>query len=548
MNASPIAETIYHNGTILTMEDSQPEADAVAVADGNILAVGSFADIDAYSGPETRMIDLKGTTLMPGFVDPHSHLAISSRKLVTVPMEPPPISGIASIADIHNALTAELATWTAPTDDRWLIGWGYDHAGLAEKRHPDCHDLDKVSTEVPIFLYHFSAHQSVVNSRALEILEIDADTPDPEGGVIAREADGRTPTGLLEETAQTSAVLLAMRSVVKHHDAADLIENAIDAYAAKGFTTAVECAGQPGDIKTFKRMAADGRLKMDVIAFPFFALFPPETVAEEYSPDYNNRFRVGGLKLLLDGGSPGRTAYLREPYHKQKPGETDYRGYARLAQAEINDIVARCHKAELPLIIHALGDAALDQCIAGLNVGQYVAPGRDRRTQLIHLQQVQEDQFDRLRELDVTCTFQVAHNYYFGDFHENVIYGPERTARLNPIASALKRGLSTTIHHDSPVHPIDQLFLVWTTVNRRTRSGKQIGAEQCISVLDALKACTINAAFQWREESRKGSLAPGKLADFVRLDRNPMTIDPMEIKDIRILETIKEGVPIYRAD
>ena len=540
------AQVIYRNGSILTMEDSQPTAEAVAVTDGVILAVGDDVDVMNLRGAGTETIDLAGATLLPGFIDSHSHMVISSRKLASVAMESPPIGGITSIAGMQAALRAELAR--APRrDDEWLVGWGYDHSGLAEGRHPDRDDLDQVATDIPIFLYHYSCHQAVVNSRGLEILGIDADMPDPEGGVIARKPGGQEPTGLLEETAMVSANLLAMRSLVEHADPMALVENAIDTYAAKGFTTVSECSARPGDVPLLQEMAQAGRLKLDVVAFPFYAFTPPEEVIELYRPDYDNHFRVGGLKLLLDGGSPGRTAYLRDPYHKQLPGEEGYRGYARVAQAEINDIVARCFKCDLPLIIHALGDAALDQCIAALNVGQYVAPGPDRRTQLIHLQQVQEDQYDRLRDLDVTLTFQVAHNYYFGDFHEEQIYGPARTARLNPIASALARGLSATIHHDSPVHPIDQLFLIWTVVNRLTRSDRVIGEGQRISGLEALKASTVDAAYQWREEDRKGSLAVGKLADFVLLDRNPLDIDPVEIKDIRVLETIKEGRTIYRA-
>ena len=541
-----VAQTIYRNGIILTMEDAQPTAQALAVTDGTISGLGSEDEVMSGSGAATEIIDLAGATVLPGFVDPHSHLVFSSRKLAAVAMDSPPIGDITCIADIQAALRGKLQHSPRQGED-WLIGWGYDHASLAEMRHPDKHDLDQVSTDVPIYLYHFSAHQAVVNSKALEILGIDANMPDPEGGVIVRQGDSQEPTGLLEETAMMGANLAAMRALEKQNDPMQLIENAIDAYAAEGFTTVTECGARPADIQLLEEMARAGRLKLDVAAFSFFAFTSPEEAVETYRPDYENHFRMAGFKLLLDGGSPGRTAYLREPYHKQLPGEVDYRGYARIAQGEINDIVTRCFKCDLPLIIHALGDAALDQCIAGLNVGHYVAPGQDRRTQLIHLQQVQEDQFDRLRDLDVTLTFQVAHNYYFGDFHEEHTYGPARTRRLNPIASALDRGLSATIHHDSPVHPIDQLLLVWSAVNRLTRSGRVIGPAQCISVLDALKASTINAAYQWREEDRKGSLAVGKLADLVLLERNPLDIAPVEIKDIAILETIKEGQTIYRA-
>jgi len=379
------AQAIYRNGTILTMEDGQPTAEAVAVADGKILGVGPEDAVMGHRGRETEIHDLAGATLMPGFVDSHSHMVVSSRKLAAVAMDSPPIGGITSIADIQAALRAELER-SPRQSEHWLIGWGYDHASLAERRHPDKHDLDQVSTDVPIFLYHFSGHQAVVNTKALDILGIDAALPDPEGGVIARMPGSREPSGLLEETAMISANLTAMRSLVARTDPMALVENAIDAYAAKGFTTVTECGARPGDVRLLEEMAEAGRLKLDVAAFTFYAFTAPEEAIEKYRPNYENHYRLAGLKLLLDGGSPGRTAYLREPYHKQLPGEVDYRGYARIAQPEINDLVARCFKCDLPLIIHALGDAALDQCIAGLNVGQYVAPGQDRRTQLIHLQ------------------------------------------------------------------------------------------------------------------------------------------------------------------
>ncbi len=259
-----------------------------------------------------------------------------------------------------------------------------------------------------------------------------------------------------------------------------------------------------------------------------------------------DRFRVGGCKFNLDGGSPGRTAHLREPYHVQLPGEQRYRGYPAIAdQSRLDDLVAACYEHGVQVAIHALGDAAVDQCIAAVTEAERRFPGVERRTQLIHLQMVQEDQFDALRKLDVTLTFQVAHNFYFGDFHREVIYGPARTERLNPLRSALDREMSVTIHHDSPVHPVDQFMLIWAAVNRATRSGRVIGPQQRIGVQEALEASTIDAAYQFFEEDTKGSIEVGKLADFAIVDRNPLAIDPMALRDVRVVETIKEGRTIF---
>lgn len=187
------ADVVYTGGTVLTMESDCPRTDALAVQEGKIVAVGG-ADCTRVKAANTRVVDLKGKTLMPAFVDPHSHLIFTARKLATVAMESPPIANIRSIKDIQDEL-ARSSDRREGDNKRWIIGWGYDHAGLAEGRHPNRHDLDQVSTTQPIFLYHYSAHQAVVNTRALELLHIDASTPDPQAGVIAREADGHTQTG-----------------------------------------------------------------------------------------------------------------------------------------------------------------------------------------------------------------------------------------------------------------------------------------------------------------------------------------------------------------
>ncbi len=235
---------------------------------------------------------------------------------------------------------------------------------------------------------------------------------------------------------------------------------------------------------------------------------------------------------------------MLEPYHEQLAGEIDYRGFPHFKDQEVlNTLVQENIEAGNPLYIHALGDAAVAQAITALQSVE-----TNTRTQLIHVQQVKEEQLDVLKALGVTLTFQVAHNYYFGDFHHQQIYGPQRTARLNPARSALDRGMSVSLHHDSPIHPIDQMMLIWAAVNRVTRSGKLIGEEQRIPVIDALKASTINAAYQFFEESRKGSIEVGKLADLVILSDNPLKIDPIKIRDIQILETIKEGNTVFKSN
>ncbi len=541
------AGRVFHGGRILTMDPAQPSAEAVVVTDGRITHVGTPESAREAASVGATWTDLGGRALFPGFIDSHSHLVQTGLKLATVPMDPPPAGDVTSIADIQARLRTELERKPRGPDE-WLLGFGYDNAMLADGRHPTKQDLDAVSRDVPIFLLHFSVHQSVLNSRALELAGITADSVAPEGGVIQRLPGSREPNGILEETAHIPVMMRAAGGLLGDAvGAGRLVEQALDLYVRNGYTTVTEMAADESSLTLLRRLAADGRIPVDVVAFLFFATSSAAETAAAHTPAYTDHLRVGGGKINLDGGSPGRTAFLRKPYHVQLPGEEGYRGYSSIADQErMNRIVASYYEAGVPLAIHALGDAALDQCITALREAEARFPGDDRRTQLIHLQQAQEDQLDALEDLDVTLTFQVAHNFYFGDFHREVIYGPERTERLNPARSALDRGLSVTLHHDSPVHPVDPFLLIWTAVERSTRSGRVIGADQRISVQQALEASTIEGARQLFEEDRKGSIEVGKLADLVILDRDPLAIPTAELRNLVVLETIKEGATVYR--
>jgi predicted amidohydrolase YtcJ len=555
-----VAEAVYYNGSILTMNDKQAQVEALAVSDGKIAGAGSLAAMKALSDASTRWVDLDGKALLPGFFDSHSHVVLTAAKLAVVNTDPPPAGPADSIDSIRRVLSERLQS-APPLEGEWLVGWGYDNAMLAEQRHPTRDDLDLVSKDVPVALIHFSTHQVVVNSAGLAAVGISEHSEDPKGGRIERFPGSNTPNGILQENAMYPVVFPILDQLIS--GGADIakgsppgegalarLDHALKQYAAQGFTTVTEMGATPPSLALLNEMARQQRFPLDVVAYGLSKVFNPEQVAAIATQNYQNRFRVGGTKIVLDGGSPGRSAYLREPYHRQMAGEAAYRGYSQIDdQATLNDLVTANYEAGNSVVIHALGDAAVDQAIEAISNAEKQSPiesPKERRTQLIHVQQAQEDQLAALAELDVTLTFQVAHNFYFGDFHEREIYGPERTARLNPARSALEKGLSVTIHHDSPVHPVDQMLLIWAAVNRTTRSGKTIGAEQQISVMDALKASTINAAYQFGEEDSKGSLEAGKLADMVILSENPLTVEPQRLKDIRVLETIKEGVSIYR--
>ena len=553
-SADPTPDAVYFNGDILTMNDSQPAVEAVAVTDGRISWVGDVAD--APRSDQTRWVDLQGRTLLPGFFDSHGHLTLTAAKLATVNIDPPPAGPADSIASIQRVLRERLSSRPFAAEE-WLVGWGYDHAMLTENRHPTRADLDAVSTDVPIVLIHFSSHQVVVNSTGLARLAITAETPDPAGGRILREPDGMQPNGILQESAMYPVVLPVLNKLMSGNsdatsgnppteDALQRLDDALLEYASRGFTTVTEMAATPLSMNLLREASRQQRLTLDVAAAGNSRMFTLDQIAALYSPGYRERLRLAGVKIVLDGGSPGRSAYLLAPYHQQLAGEQDYRGFPQFEQTELDVLVESSYRARIPVYIHALGDAAVEQAIETIERAQAAVPGEDRRTQLIHVQQALEAQLDKIADIGATITFQAAHNYYFGDLHEAFIYGPQRTARLNPARSALDRNISVSIHHDSPVHPVDQMLLIWTTVNRVTRSGRVIGEKQRISVLDALKASTINAAYQFFEDDVKGSIEPGKSADFVVLSANPLEVDPLAINDIQIVETIKDGVTVYR--
>jgi predicted amidohydrolase YtcJ len=554
-DGSPV--TLYFNGPILTMADSPARVEAVATRDGRIAMLGTSAEIRARFGEQVDPVDLQGHTLMPGFFDAHSHATMSAAKLAVVNTDPPPAGPADSIASIRRVLRERLER-EPPGEGEWLVGWGYDHAMLSDGRHPTRADLDEVSTAVPIVLIHFSSHQVVLNSKGLEVAGISAETPDPEGGHIGRIAGGREPNGMLQENALYGVMFPILDKLLT--GGADVaagqapgeaalghMDNVLGEYTQQGFTTVTEMALTPLAMALLQEMAAQDRLPVDLIGMPISKAYQAEQARALYSPDYRNRLRVGGIKIVLDGGSPGRSAYLREPYYRQLPGENGYRGYPHIPdQAALDALVASHASLGTPLYIHALGDAAVDQAITALRSLPAELRGENSRTQLIHVQQAQEDQLDALAELYATVTFQVAHNYYFGDFHREQIYGPARTNRLNPARSALDRDISVSIHHDSPVHPIDQFTLIWAAVNRVTRSGAVIGEAQKMSVMEVLRASTIEAAYQFHEEQDKGSIEVGKLADLIVLSKNPLEIDPNHLREIQVLQTIKEGETVYR--
>ena len=541
------ANAIYTGGDIITINDSHPFAEAIAIKDGKILAVGAKADVLKHKGSGTKMIDLNGKTLLPGFIDAHGHVFNTGLQALAANLLARPDGTVNDIA----ALQETLRDWAKKHSERiaktgWIIGFGYDDAQLKEQRHPTRDDLDAVSKTTPVLAIHQSGHLAAINSKGLEVAGITAASKDPAGGVYRRREGSSAPNGVLEEMGFFRLVFTVLGTLGTDDNKA-LLMAGLNLYASFGFTTAQEGRATPEAIETEATVASEGGLKMDVVAYADIQGAADTIRPPLHGKTYTQHFRIGGAKLNLDGSPQGKTAWLTKPYHVPPVGQpADYRGYPAVSDDEAVALVDEAFSKGWQILAHCNGDAASDQFIESIRAATEKYGEADRRPVMIHSQTVREDQLDEMKALGIIPSFFGMHTYYWGDWHRNSVLGPERAARISPAASALKRNMIYTQHHDAPVSLPSSIMILDSQVNRTTRSGQVLGAEQRVSVMDALKSITINAAYQYFEEKIKGSLEPGKLADFVVLDKNPLKVEPTAIKDIKVVETIKEGETIYR--
>lgn len=537
------ADLIYRDAIIVTMNEAEFMAQAIAIKDGRILAVGSNDEVMTHKGSDTRIIDLQGKTILPGFIDAHGHLGAMSVAMGEIDLSPPPVGSITSIVEIQNQLREYIQTHH-PVEGTWIVGMGYDDATLKEHRHPTREDLDAVSTKYPIVLRHASGHLGTGNSLALSLAGIAAETPDPPGGVIRREAGSQQPDGVLEESAYLSYFASGKYPPIPPaSERLKLMKAGLERYASFGITTAQEGATNDELWSGFIKPARDsGLITIDLVMYQIFGT----TLTGDVPKDYVKHVRLGGIKFFLDGSPQGRTAWLTQPYYKVPEGRpADYRGYPSMPDSVVDAGMKMILDQGMQPISHTNGDAAIDQLLNAIERSGYKAE-RDLRPVAIHSQIPRAEQLDRMKRLGVIPSFFVTHTYYWGDWYRDVVLGPERAMNISPLRWAVDRGMRFTLHNDAPVVPPDVLRLVWSAVNRMTTSGKVLGPDQRIPVSVALKAVTIWGAYQYHEEKTKGSLEPGKLADMVILSENPLTVDPMKIADIKVLETIKEGRSVYR--
>ena len=535
-------DTIWLNGTIVTMEGDQT-AQAVAVLDDNIVAVGTDAEVGPLAGSQTRVVDLQGRTMTPGFYAAHDHFPGSGRVAVTqVDLNSPPIGAIENMDELVAALGDRARDLP---EGQWISGRGYDDTLLAEQRHPTRADLDRASTTHPIYISHTSGHLGVANSLALELAGITRNTPNPEGGVVRKDPDTGEPDGVFEESGGMVSRLVPPPTPDQTMESYRV---AVQDYVEDGVTTAVIAGGGRGTLAGLQRARDAGILTFRIITMMSRGSPGQPTAAETggiISGFGDTHLKVGAIKIIQDGSNQGYTGYFTEPYHTPFKGDPDYRGYPRRSRDDLVTMVKELHEAGYQIAIHANGDAAIDDVLYAFREAQREFPRRDARHRIEHCQMVRRDQLDAIAELNLSPSFFVGHVYYWGDRHRDIFMGPDRAAGISALRSSIDRGIRFTVHDDTPVTPVNPLQLVWVGVNRLTKSNQVLGPDERITPLEALRTVTIDAAWQNFEEDIKGSIAPGKLADFVVLSDNPLTVNPTEIRDITVLETIVGGKTVY---
>jgi len=546
VHAADPAEIVYFGGPILTMEDATPRVEAVAVTGGRIVAAGTLAEVEALAGPATQRVDLAGRAMLPGFFDPHGHMVAGGIQALSANMLPPPDGGVTDIA----SLLKTVKDWAEANADRIaaakiIMGFGYDPSQMAEHRGPTKEELDGISTDLPVAIIHQSGHMGAYNSKALEIMGITADTPNPPGGVIHRKPGTNEPSGILEESAFFASIPTLLGNVGPSGMLA-LAEAGARLWASFGYTTAQEGRSAAPVDAALKQAAAEGRFPIDVYTYPD-VLIGADYTKSTVSKTYDKGFRVAGVKLVIDGSPQGFTAWRDRPYYKPvgdfPPG---YVGYPAVTSEQVLTAVDWAYANDIQILVHSNGEAATDLLIAALRTAEAKHGRSDRRPVLIHGQFQREDQVQALVELGMMPSLFPMHTFYFGDWHRDQTVGPALADNISPTGWYVARGSRFTTHTDAPVAFPDTMRTLDATVTRRSRSGDIIGPDQRVDVMTALKAMTIWAAYQAFEEADKGSIEVGKRADFVILSADPTAVDPETLDQLLVTETVKDGESIFR--
>ncbi|WP_374531259.1 amidohydrolase [Novosphingobium sp.] len=539
--ARPVA-TIWHGGTIITMDGDTPQTvEAVVERGGKIEYVGSERQARKLAGRGAADHDLHGATMLPGFIDAHSHFAVALQSASGLDLSDSEQAQFKDVPSLIGAIKAFVARRAIPAGG-WVIVWQYDQDDLAEHRHVTRKELDAAFPDRKVVLLHVSLHGMVVNSAALAAFGIDEATPVPPGGIMPKDGEGKL-SGLLFE----QAMYLAMPKLPQPTEQEKLaaIDAAQQRYMRTGYTHAQDGATQPADLAFLTSPAARERLKIDLALLPFYSNLP--ALLKQKDPGfgrYQGHVKLQGVKFVLDGSPQARTAYFTRDYANGSPdGHHPWHGQPVMDEAKFQAMAKQVNDRGWQLFVHANGDAAIDMAIRGFDA-LGIKAADNRRPIVIHSQFMRPDQLAAYARIGVGPAFFSNHTYYWADVHRSN-FPADFVAFISPFKAARAAGLIPSNHSDFPVTALDTMTMLWTSMARTSMTGVVSGADQQLSAYEGLQALTTGPAWQIFEENRKGRLHAGLLADFVVLDRNPLTTPLDQIRGIKVIETVKEGQTVW---
>ena len=536
--------TLYRGGPIITMDGDTPRTvEAVVTRSDRIAFAGTEKEARKAAGKDAAIRDLAGATMLPGFIDAHSHFSVATMSAGGLDLRDKAHAGITDIAGLQRAIGDHIAAAAIPPGG-WVVVWQYDQENLAEKRHITRAELDAVAADRPVVVLHVSLHGLVANSAALAAAKLTDASQPPPGGMMLRDEAGRLNGVLLEKS--TYLMLAAMPHPTSEQKLAAL-DAAQARYFAEGYTHAQDGATLPADIAFLTSPAARDRLKIDLALLPFSTGLDALLANPALTfGTYQGHVKLQGIKFVLDGSVQARTGYFTRDYKRGSPeGSHPWHGEPVLSEEEFIAQARKAHNRGWQLFVHANGDAAIDMAIRGFDA-LGIKAADDRRPVVIHSQFQRRDQLPAYARIGVGPAYFSNHAWYWGDVHRTN-FPAEVVDFISPFRSARAAGLIPSNHSDYSVTPLDTRFMLWTSMARTSPTGIVSGADERIDAYAALQALTTGPAWQIFEEDRKGRIKPGLLADFVILDRNPLTAPVDAIKDIRVLAVVKEAKTVWQA-
>jgi len=525
-------DLILHNGNIHTVDPARPRAQAVAIAGAEFLAVGSNDEIRALATAQTKRIDLGGHTVVPGFIDSHSHPASSGRRhLREVDCD------LRSIKEIQASIRDRAASTPR---GQWILGFKYDDTKTAEGRKLTFQDLDAAAPNHPVYVNHRGGHTSYVNSMALKLAGVGEKTPDPPGGHFDRDpASGRLTGGLRERATEPfQRVIPNTFTRADYREGVKLISKMM---TRTGVTSVCDAFGTPEDLQAYQDARDAGELGLRVYCHIGFAAIDQMIAQGKRTGQGDEWVRIGAMKIVCDGSISERTARLSQPYIGRP---NDY-GILVMPEEELYTWMRKAHLADWQIGVHANGDVGIDITLRLFERLQKEKPRSDPRFRIEHCTLVNDSLIRRIKALGVIPNPFSTYVYYHGEKMRE--YGPERLNWMFALRSFLDAGIRPTQTSDYPPGPFEPMMALQSSVTRTDSKGNVWGARQKVTVEEALRIGTLHGAYASFEERRKGSITPGKLADLVVLGRDPAKVDPGTILQIKVERTMTGGRWVYES-